>query len=241
MHFFKKAIYGLMFVGASLCANPQQDVVTILQRLGNAISDELSRAPENDVAQVKQFVERELPAIKTKVAYAAKHDLTKTQRATLLHVLQNCKKLAAYTTDDLMKMAEVCSTAKGREALNKAFEVHFSKKLVDKVSKEDIEKIEKADLGNPSFNLLKNYMCAIGYMNDESEALALADLAGYCNEVRLQQICIEAGTKFAVPFVVFNDQYFFPGWQDAFKEVGQYFAIMHVICSQLIEAIEQYK
>lgn len=221
----------------------KKEVKRLVEVLNHALSDEFAHINSqisSDAAfdEVKQIIKQNLESIKVPFAFvnAVKHELTFEQRTFVIDILQNLKALSATTTHDLMLMAEVRS-----EALNKALEKYGSdlmqKNLHDCSGQERIayvKKLHKIDLHDESFNLLKNFMCQCAYLED----LCLIGNGEDENDYIQNTLCIVPDT-IAFLFVTFNDRYFVPGWKKKFKKCGDIFAIVHMVSSSLLDAIDQ--
>jgi hypothetical protein len=238
------------------CAH-NENILTIVKVLDKALEVEFGHIAEQmpkdtdldhvNLVQLDRLIKQELEAIKTKVAYAVQHNLTQEQRALVINLLRNLKDLSMVTTDDLLLMAERCLTDGVDSALAVAVKKHCPKELIEKLENhrglgftsvlKEVQEFEKVDLGDASFNVLKNFMCKCCYVEDVCW-MATVDI--YDNQrISLQQCFYYMGRRIAAPFVMFNDFCFFPGWQDELKKTGDLFVIINIVCSQLLEAIDQ--
>jgi len=78
-------------------------------------------------------------------------------------------------------------------------------------------------------------MCNCMYLEDLS---IIANL-DQKQESLVQQLFFRwVARRIAVPFGMFMDARFAPGWEEELKKSGDVFAITHNICAQLLEAIE---
>jgi len=263
---FKKLQYLFGLVVLGICLPTQgffderpdekhsQNIKTILKEVGNAVAVELGSISKQipnkdngdiDLDQVERLIKQELPVIKTKIAHVVTHDLTKEQGSLVINLLENCKVLSETTVNDLMLMAQASSTYERREASKRAVEKYCPKKLKTQLDqntsvevKDQLYKeLESVDLRDVSFNTLKNFMCKYCYVED-IHWMAVVDLDNDKEALLVQRCCIYIVEKIAYPFVVFNDFYFFPGWEHEFKKVGKVFLIMNTICGELLEAIK---
>ncbi len=261
MIFLKQLRFFLVLSGLFTCIsthtldNHSQDVISILKVIGKAVESELAfididdDQDDVDLIQVGQSLQQKLPIIVTKVSNAVKHDLTKNQQAIVIDLLHNLQTLSAFTINDLMEMEERCSTYAKREADNKAFEKYVPKKLKEKfddcrsrngVQEEYIlltKELEKVDFHNESFNLLTKFMCQCCYIID-IDLMTKVDLGDDKLALPLQKCCRYLAEAIAFPFAVFNDFYFFPGWEKEFEKTGNMFLMVNSLSSALLKSIE---
>ncbi|MBI2774421.1 hypothetical protein HYX58_00215 [Candidatus Dependentiae bacterium] len=247
MHLFKKLTF-LVFIalsnGVALSEadnESNQDLIVIFNVLGKAVEAEINQidsqiTKENrDFASINRIIKQKLPTIKTKSVHAFQHDLTQNQRTKLVNILQDLRDLSVTTADDLMIMAKV--STEDREAMNESLKKRYPNGIGSYFSQGQagIRKFEKeVDLGNPSFNMITRFMCKCGYLDELSELRRIEI------ENAAWQRCYEyAMNAIALPFVAFNDLYFFPGWQQEFQKSGNTFAIMNTVCTALLEAVDQ--
>lgn len=229
-----------------------QDVATVVKVLDKALEVELSRIVQQmpkdissyeDVALVDKLIKQDFKTITTKVAYAVKHDLTQEQRAIVINLLRNLKEVSAFTADDLILMAEDFLTYGRSEALQRAVEYYCPelKRMQDVSVAEKIavfKAFEKIDLHDSSFNALKSFMCKAGYLEEDLPLMTMHGIDD-AQSTPLRRCFDGVAHAIAYPCVALNDSYFTPGWQYQFRLVGDVFAIMNPLCSQLLEAIEQ--
>ncbi len=201
-----------------------QNITAIFKEIGKAVAVELNHilyhiTPNEDyffpidLDQVEKLINQELPAIKTKIAHVTTHDLTKEQRALVINLLENCKALSATTVDDLMLMAQILMSFKTgpSDYTEASFNNAFKKIMVwNYVYIDNISLMVEAEVD----------------LNDDKQALLV------------QQCCIHILSKIVMPFHVFNNFDFLPGWEREFEKVGKVFLIMNTICSELLEAIK---
>jgi hypothetical protein len=172
-----------------------------------------------------------------KIVYAINHDLSKEQRDIVVNLLYNLKALSACsTTNDLMLAANVCLTYDGRAQFNKACDAYFQNEQKSANSAARVKQLDKADLKNVEFNALKNYMCKASALEGFSRVrhFKFDDITG----TFMQQYLESIGAIIALPFVVFNDFYFFSGWELAFKQCAEVFTSVNQACDQLLMAIK---
>ncbi|TET06323.1 hypothetical protein E3J79_02400 [Candidatus Dependentiae bacterium] len=237
------------------CAH-NKNIATIVKVLDKAIEVELGHIAEQmpkdtdldhiDLVQLDRLIKQELGAITTKVAYAVQHDLTQEQRAIVINLLHNLKDLSGITTDDLLLMAERCLTYEWSCALIKAIKKHCPKELKERMENNCFgwtlsifldKEFEKVDLGDASFNALKNFMCKCSYLEDVDFG-ATVDIDNN-QGILLQQCFNYVSCRIDAPSDIFDDFCFFPGWKDELKKTGDLFVIINTLCNQLLEAIDK--
>ena len=229
----------------------KKDVVTIVRVLNKALEAEFAYINEQvysdtDLVEIDQIIKQRLEIIKSAFAHAVKHDLTSDQRTFVINLLQSLKAISATTTNDLMLMAEVRLVEGRSEAMDEASEKYcpqlMQKKPEDCTVQERIawlKEWQKIDLHDESFNLLKNFMCQCAYLDKDVNFIVTIDseedeVSGF-----IQKSFILVGQAIVFPFVVFNDLYFVNGWQEKFKQSGDIFAILNIVSSALLDAIDQ--
>lgn len=243
-------------------ARHNENLTHIVRVFDTALKPELTRiiASENaqdqevDFAHLAQAIQQKTSTIKSTFAQVFKHQLTPEQQTLVVDLLQGLKDLSVTTTQDLILMAEGCCTYELRAADNKAMEQYCPTELKEALSsvkgnlEENIirnrketfkvfKKLEAVDLHNKAFNALNRFMCKFVYVTDVYILARLNDIDA--QDSLLKGIINHIASILAFPFVVFNDFYFVPDWQNEFKKVGAAFGIMHELCSQLLETIEQ--
>jgi len=147
-----------------------------------------------------------------------------------------------------MLMASACDSYESREFLNKLLDECCPELMDEKECcfREAtwqqriawIKKFEKVDLGHLPCNTLKSFMCKAFYlMLMDLHLMVIVDID--YEDVLLQKYILCLQDAIALPLAVFNDFYFFPGWEDEFKKTGDLFVTINILCTQLLEAIEQ--
>jgi len=186
-----------------------------------------------------------LPTIVSKVSNAVKHDLTKNQQAIVINLLHDFQNLStATTTDDLMMMAGAYSTYERRERMQKALE-KYAPGLCERMTNSQqeelilvIKELEKIDLHNKPFNLFLRFMCQCACFTPDIDLMARIDFCGNKSALFLQKCCKHVVRTITIPFVVFNDCYFFRGWQKEFEKFGSMFLVLNPFSSALLKSIK---
>lgn len=239
--------------------NKKQDRDIILRVFGKSVETELAPfelyeqindidLSDIDYDRVGQFIEQNLASMVTKITHAIQRHLTSQQKAMVVDLLNNLYSITTTTTEELMIMAESCSTYEKREEGNNAL-MRYAPKLTQKIiaartsdlTQEEFialcKELEQVDLHDPLFNLNKNFMCKCSYIGD-LDLMTNIDVSDDESALSLQ-ICLKHFMQtIALPYVVFNDFYFFPGWEEEFKNIGAMFALVNTVFSALLEAIE---
>ncbi len=274
MKFLKQLLFPLILVSSVPCvtlgigsfneksnvSSNKQNIRSIMKVIGRAIESELAFVDANcqmaykeselvniDLDQAEQFYQQRLPILVAKVSNAIKFELTKKQQTIVINLLHNLNILSTFTFDDLMKIAEGCSTYAKRKAFEGALKKYESdyylknSKVTDLTQEEKIlrmREIEKIDLHNEVFNLQKKFMCYCSYLDDISSTMDI-DLGNDNAALSFQRCCYCLGLAIAMPSVVFQDFYFFPGWDENFEKVAKIFCVINKVSSALLKEIEQ--
>ena len=141
---FKKLQYLFVFIVFGICLpiysfedrfdeKHIKNITAILKVVGKAISvelDHISQQIKNEdidnknigLEFVEELIKKELPVIKTKIAHAVIHDLTKEQGDLVINFLERCVSLSDTTVDDLMLMIQAISSPKDRKIFYKKME-----------------------------------------------------------------------------------------------------------------------
>jgi hypothetical protein len=254
MHFFKKISFLLLMGGVTLAYAGQDDAQQAINLLEQAMAPECVRMAEkisfdSDIAIIAAVVSQELPTISTKVAHAVNHDLTTTQRTMVIMFLQNLQNLTVTNMDDLMLASTARNTAQQWEALNKAVDTYAGPECSRERSPEEdkvwLKTLEEIDLRDPAFNAFTQFMCQCMHMSGRfcpiSDVLEPKGLGvGYRSfSTPLRKAHDWFAKHAAVPYVVFSDPYFFPGWEDECEKTVNAFKVIHTVCIELLAAIGQ--
>lgn len=253
----KKISYAFGIIGFCMsifAQNPDQpkiNLITIVNLLDKALEVELSRIDKKisgnmDLAQVNTLIIQELKAIKSKFAHTVKHEFTQEQHALTVQLLTDLQALSATTANDLMLMAQACSNPERLEKNNKAFGAYCAAHYGTSFDHRDMSNSERIawfrenesiDLGDTSFNMLFKFMCQCGYVSGLHYLIRGSSSPDTQN--LLEKYLYYVGEAIGTSFVVLNDGYFYPGWQEQFKKNGQIFACVNLISTQLLEVIAQ--
>lgn len=170
-------------------------------------------------------------------------ELTTNQQEIALRLLTALNRLAQTTTQDLMEMTTVHDNAEQFNRYNAAFEQYYRnhcgnvddcKHLNPRQVAVVLDKIMCMETGNKRYDTVIRFMCNCAYVND------LCELMHYEQErtATVLQLCfapvIEA---IGSTFVLFNDNYYYQGWQEQFVRNGAIFAHMHSVTQPLLTAL----
>src|SRR5579872_6986666 len=94
MHIFKKAICGLLFIGASLVANPsEREIASSFNKFTDLVTQGMNEPAEHDLVQLKQYLDHEFSTFKAQCTYAMQHYASNQERAAFIRMLHVFKKL----------------------------------------------------------------------------------------------------------------------------------------------------
>lgn len=243
--YFKKLICALSLASCGYALADQvsdkheQNIARIVEIFDKALCVELasidSQVSENRVAI-------DITGVETKFAYAFKNELTPEQQTLVLNVLKNLKAISLTTIDDLMLMAKVQTCDVDEKALKKyapevwrKMEMNQSREMSDADRLALYRELEKVDFGSVAATTLIRFMCKSSYLED-LDAMVNVNVSN--KQLLFQKYLYPVVRAIALPCVVLNDSYFFPGWEEKFEESAKVFYGVHNISIMLLKEIE---
>lgn len=209
----------------------------------NSIDTEQTKDTKQNFNEVEQYITQNINSITAKLYHIITHELTEAQQTYMLNLLKDLHALSSTTLEELMLMADACSTYAKRREGNKLLEI-YAPKLAQKIKNrsecnraqilELTRELETVDVHDTPQNLLTRFMCKCCYVYD----LALMERIdiGTCQSALHLQRCLRyyINDQIAFPFVVFNDFYFAPGWKKEFKQSAHMFHIINMITGAVL-------